>query len=208
MAGIADSRADVVADHQDGDALPVEPGDEVVHLRRGHRVQARHRLVEQQELLRGAQGPGQEHPLLLAAGELSVAAVGKLRNAHPRHVLRRQTLFLLAVEGPEAAAAQAAGQDDLPHGGGEVALHHGLLGQIADLVLHQSVAGLDAAAQGRLQAQQGLHQRALAGAVLSDDAQIVPRVDAEAEIPHNDAGIIAQGQILSGEQCHAAPSFA
>ena len=59
----------VVGHHDDGDALGlVEVGQCAVEILGGGGIQARHRLIQDQQLSGCAQGPGQEYPLLLAAG--------------------------------------------------------------------------------------------------------------------------------------------
>ena len=121
-----------MGDHDDGDALPVKLGDDFIHLRRCFGVQTGDRLIQQQAFPGGAQCPGQEHPLLLPAGEIPVAFSGELCHAHPLQILRCQRFFRFGVEGPQAAPALEARKHDLLHGCGEIPLHLGLLGQIAD----------------------------------------------------------------------------
>ena len=59
----------IVRNHDHGDSLvPVQIKNDVVKLLRHHQVQACHRLVQQEQLLRRTERPRQEHPLLLAAG--------------------------------------------------------------------------------------------------------------------------------------------
>ncbi len=77
-----------------------------------------------------------------------------------------------------------------------------LLRQVADLVGLQPIAGHDPAAHGLLQAQQRPHQRGFAGAVFSDDAQIIALVHAEIEAIDDDAAFVAEGQVYSAEQSH------
>ena len=76
VRGVALRRRDVVRDHDDGDAVAeVDELEEVVHLPRRHRVEARDGLVEEQQLAGGAQGAGEQHALLLATGELLIAII-------------------------------------------------------------------------------------------------------------------------------------
>ena len=79
----------------------------------------------------------------------------------------------MSIERAQPAAVQAAGNHHLLHGGGKVTLEMILMGQIADLVLLQSVREFDFSRKRRVQPQDRLHQRALARAVFADDAQII-----------------------------------
>ena len=53
-----------------------------LHLAAQLEVERAERLVEQQHLGVVDQGPGQRHPLLLAAGELGRLAAGEVRHLH------------------------------------------------------------------------------------------------------------------------------
>ena len=60
------------------------------------RVERRSRLVEQHDLRLHAQRPGDRHPLLLAAGELTGKLVGLLGNAHALEIMHGDLLGLPA----------------------------------------------------------------------------------------------------------------
>ncbi len=64
-------------------AMPssVQVGEQVQHVVAGVDVDAGRRLVEQQAARAAEQGAGQEHPLLLAAGELADVPLGQLGDA-------------------------------------------------------------------------------------------------------------------------------
>ena len=68
--------------HDDGHALLlIQIGQGLVEVLGGGGVQAGNGLVQNQQLTSGAQGPGQQHPLLLPAGEVPVAGVLQFQNA-------------------------------------------------------------------------------------------------------------------------------
>ena len=53
--------------------------------------------------------------LLLPAGKLSVAMIGKILDHHFFHCFLRNTLFFFVIKWSQSAAALASGQNDLPH---------------------------------------------------------------------------------------------
>ena len=82
-AGMAQGLRDIMGDHDDGDALlVVQLVHHIVQLIGDGGVQPGKGLIHKQQAAGGAQGPCQQHPLLLPAGKLPVAAV--------RQVLRPQ----------------------------------------------------------------------------------------------------------------------
>ena len=71
----------VVGREHDGEAVGVEVGEEVQDLVAGAHVDAGRGLVEQQHSGLAEQRPGDEHPLLLAAGELADVAIAEAADA-------------------------------------------------------------------------------------------------------------------------------
>ena len=142
---------------------------------------------------RRAQGPRQQHPLLLTPGKIAVAAVRKIRDLHALHVLDDKSPVFFAIEGPEAIARLAAGQHDLPYGCGEIPLHLGLLGQVADLAGGKARPPDDLTVPGRDEPEKGAHQRGLAGAVFAHDAEIIPLVDGKVEPGQDLLVLVAYG---------------
>ncbi len=70
MAGVSDGGSHIVRDHHHGDAvLTVELLNERIHFRRHLGVKSGNRLIKKQHFLRGAQCAGEQHPLLLSAGQ-------------------------------------------------------------------------------------------------------------------------------------------
>lgn len=87
--GVAQRGVHVVRHHDHGDPVAeVDELQQVVHLRRGDRVEPRDGLIEQQQLFSGAERSGEQHALLLPAGQLLVAAVRELGHAHALKVAR------------------------------------------------------------------------------------------------------------------------
>ena len=121
---------DIVGDGEDRAAVFVEGADAGVHFARRVWVKTRDRLVEDEHFIGGAQGAGEENALLLTAREGIVRPVAQGQDIEPAHgVLRARLSGLSVAEAePEALAHEVAGEDDLPDGGGEIALDLGLLG--------------------------------------------------------------------------------
>ena len=128
LRGIAQRGLDVVRDHDDGDIVAeVDELDEVVQLPRRHGVQPGDRLVEQQQLLRGAQGAREQHALLLAAGERLIALVFQVLNAHALQIFQRSGAVRFGIKRPAVHPVQPPGEHDLHHARGKIALQLRLL---------------------------------------------------------------------------------
>ena len=203
MGGTAQGSLQIVRDHHDGDSvLPIEVGNQLIHLRRDLRIEARDGFIEEEQLSCGAERPGKQGPLLLSAGQLPVAAPGQRLDLHAADVLPRERLVLRSVEGAKPLPSLTAGEDNLIDAGREVPLHHGLLRQIANLVLPQAIAGQDAALQRVHQAQDRFHQRGFAGAVFAHDAEVFPRLDFKADMLQNWLSLVAEGEVFAGQKRH------
>src|SRR5215210_3538566 len=97
----------VVGGEQDGSAVRFEAVDQIPELSAGLRVQARGRLIQEQELRVAHQRAGEGQALLLAAGEL----------AHPRRRLLLQLYHGDDVGGSGSLSVEAAEKlDRLPYG--------------------------------------------------------------------------------------------
>lgn len=141
VRGIARRLVDVVRDHDDGDIVTeVDELDQVVHLPCRDRVEARDGLVEQQQFFCRAQRPGEQYALLLAAGEGLIAFVLQILDPHALQISRCALPVLPVIGKAPAQRVETAGQHDLPHAGGKIALDIRLLRQIADLGFLQPVA--------------------------------------------------------------------
>ena len=72
----------VMRNHDNGHAvLFVEVVDELIHFRCSCRIKSGNRLVQKKKLLCGAHCSCKKHSLLLTAGKLTAAAVGKVGNS-------------------------------------------------------------------------------------------------------------------------------
>lgn len=203
VRGVAHRRVDIVGHHDDGDVVAeVHKLDEIIQLPRRDRVEAGHRLVEQQELLRGAQGARQQHALLLPARQLLIAPVPQLLDAHALHVPVGAGAVLRVVVQAAAQGIEAAGEHDLPDAGRKIPLDLGLLRQVADLGALQAVAEADRPLLRGLEAQKPLDQRGLAGAVLADHAEIIPRVQREVHALQHGRAVIGKAQVFTLQNGH------
>ena len=148
-SGAAEGGFEIVGHHDDGCALfLVEVGQRLVEVLGGGGVQAGDGFIQDQQGTGGAQGPGQQHPLLLTAGEVPVALVLELQDAQLAHVHEGRGFLGGGVEKAHALAVEAAREDHLPHGGGEVPLGPGLLGQIPQAPLPQLRGAPDLTGEG------------------------------------------------------------
>jgi hypothetical protein len=182
-AHVARDRADVVGDddhgHALGELLEQLPDPEADAL-----VEARRRLVEEQELGLEGQRPCDQHALELSAGERADRPVGELP-----HLDRRQgALGGFAVGGGEGAADAAASEPSHPHhvahADREVEVEAHALGHVADPAAR--LLGLRSEhaheAPGRLeQPEHELHERGLAAPVRPEERQVVARLDAQVD---------------------------
>ena len=197
-----------VAEHRDVE-LAGDLADEGHHLARDLRVEARGRLVDQQQLRVLDQGAGDADALALAAGEAVGALVDVLGEADPVEQAQRLGDVVLGVHAQDAAqragVAEPAGQ--------HVVHHREPLDQVELLEDHADVAALqphlgigeleqvDAVehdlAAGRLdQPVDAADQRRLAGAARADDGEEVIGPEREAHPLQDLAPGVAGAQVL------------
>ena len=125
----------IMRHHDDCDAvLVMDVPQDAVKLRGDKRVETRERLIEQEQLFGRAERPCEQDALLLSAGELPVAAVGKRRDVQACHLFVGACLVRLCVKGMDRVPVQAAREHDFPHRCREAALDLALLREIADLI--------------------------------------------------------------------------
>ena len=167
------------------DRLPTatELEDEVLHLARAERIEARGRLVEDEELgvvherLREAETP--RHALR----ELSRRPVRHALEADHLEQLRRAAVARAAVEAEElAVVVERLGRV-------EEAIEVGLLGQVADLALDGDIARIapeddEPAARLVQEAEDHLDRRRLAGTVRPEEAEDLMAIDVEIDAIH------------------------
>ena len=187
--------------HDDGKALgTVEIRQGVVHIVGGRRIKARHRLVQDQQFSGGAQGPGQQHPLLLTAGQLTVAPVFQFQHPQLSHVHQRPGSFRRRVEKPSLPGTEKPGEHHLVHRGGKVPLGTGLLGQIADGAGAQGLVPHDLPLHRLEKAQQRLQQRGFAAAVFPHHAQVVAAVQGKTQMVADGLALVAQRHVPAVDQ--------
>ena len=147
----------------------------------------------------GAQCPGQQDSLLLAAGKFAVRTAAQLPQIQFLQRFLRQAALCRGIKGGKSALIHAAGLHHLPYTGGKIFLRAGLLRQIANLSLPQPIAKLNGAAQRALKRKQRLDQGAFAGTVFSHDAQVISRVDRERKIGQNYVVFVCQTDVVTGD---------
>ena len=194
VVGEVAHHAQVMGDEDHGGAEGLLDLQQQVDHRRLHRhVQGGHRLVADDQVRPAGQGPGDAHPLLLAAGQLprQPVVVGR-REAHRLEQADHLVFDLHGRHGLEAAD----GPGDLPAHGvrgveGRVRVleHHlHLLDQVRgpfrDRLPHLDVHELHLAAAQRLEPDQPLDQGRLAAARLPHQPQRAPLGNPEADIVH------------------------
>src|SRR6516162_4408054 len=217
MAGSLDER-EIVLDHDDGAALARELPDRLPDPRAEHRVDASHRLVQDDQPSLGGGDAGELEQPFLAAAEPVRELVPELRelealqDAPDRGPVR---LFLAADPAgsgqgaPEGLTGELApGQQDVVHDGQVAPLARRLerpdqpepgddVGTLADdrLTGEPDAAGVRPAEPGRQ-----IHNGALARAVRPDQADHLAFGNREAAIPHGMDAAEGFGQVLDLEQ--------
>lgn len=110
-----------------------------------------------------AEGSGQQDALLLAAGQVAVAALGKLRDAELCEKLFGVLLLRLAVKWTQTVCGEEAAADDFLTGRRKILLEGSLLRQIADLPRGESIAEGDLTFERRYESEQSFDQCRLTG---------------------------------------------
>jgi hypothetical protein len=202
-------------DHRERE-LALQPAQQRVERVLGGEVEAAGGLVEHEQARAGAQGLRQQHPALLAAGELAHRARGQRLDADQReaaaHGLARRGAG--APPGPLARQAQAHG---VRGAGGEAArdllsLRHVAHPRRVLAGAERAPEDLDAPGADRDEAQDGAQQRGLAGAVRPHHAEEVPRREREAHVLEHeppgalDAHALAEDRALARGRGHGAPA--
>ena len=155
------------------------------------RVQAHQRLVQQQQTGLAHQRLRQHQPLPLAAGGFGQGAPGQGARAYQI----QHTVHLRAARLPESGQAEPVAIDHAAHelrptqphaGDGGAGLRHVANRRVAAgsrLAQHAQTAACQ-----RQQAEDGAHQRGLAGAVRSQHAHELPLGDRQADVGEDRAG--------------------
>ena len=121
----------VVGGEHDRETVGVEVGEEVQHLVAGAHVDPGRGFVQQQHLRPAEQRPRDEHPLLLAAGELADVAISEAADAE---LLEHRVHFLpLVTRRPgQDAPSGPRHQHDLGDGDREVPVDRPDLRHVAE----------------------------------------------------------------------------
>ena len=123
-----------------------------LHFHSNQWIQTGSGLVEENELPRGAERPGQQRPPLLPAGKLPVAALLRAVMLHQFHHGLGPLPVGNSIEGTHAEAVKAAGQHHLIYACGKVTLYVCLLRKVAYLVYLETRAHGNAALAGLYEA--------------------------------------------------------
>ena len=124
--------AELVGDQHDGAAAVLELAQRVGERLLVGQVDAGRRLVEEEQVGRADQGPGDERPLLLPAGELGDPGLGLPGQAdHADRVVDRCPV-VAGERTQQPTAGERAGGDDLPHRRRDARAGAGTLGDEAD----------------------------------------------------------------------------
>ena len=198
---VPEGGAKIVGNHDHGHALLlIQIVQGFVKVLGGGGVQPGDGLVQNQKPAGGAEGPGQKHPLLLAAGEVPVALASQFQGPQLPQVHQRLGPLGGGVEEPQPLPVQKAGEDHLLHRGGEVPLGLGLLGEVAHRPPLQLRRPLNASRQRRQETQKSPEQGGFPGAVVPHDAEIVPAPDPEVQMTQDALPLVAQGQVPADNQ--------
>src|SRR5450759_2681707 len=196
------SRLHVVGAHEHGDAPLAQPREEAEDRLLGVHVHAGERLVEQQHVRLLGERPGEEHALLLAAGQLADGAPRELGDAELVQTARHHLAVGSLRAAQPAQAAVAPHHHHAVHGDREAPVDLLALGHVGDGI--RLAAGRAAvqehapAAQGQ-QADQGLEERRLAGSVRPHDGHLGAMRHVHGHGGEGRPAVIAHGGVLDGE---------
>ena len=192
-----------MGDHDDRDPhLLVDALDQLVHIDRHERIEARHGLIEQDDLLCGAQCSRQKNSLLLAAGKIAVTAVPQVCDLQGFHVARGSLFLRLGIKRTHSHARKAAGQDHFLHACRKILLYCRLLREVSDLLRAKALAECDRACRRLLEPQKALHHSALAGSVLAQDTEVISLLYFEIESVKDRHAVIGKRKVFTTDQTH------
>ena len=200
MAGHVPGKGHLVGHHDHGQAAGGQLAHDRQHFAHHLGVQGRGGLVKQQHLRLHGQGPGDGHPLLLAAGQLPGPGVDVRGHAHFFQVGQGGGLGRLLVL-----------VQDIAQAGGAVFQHGHVVEQVERLEHHPHpgpvAAGVeplghdvlaveeDGARRGGLQQVDAAQQGGLARPRCADDAGDVPGFDGKVHIPQHHVGAETLGEV-------------
>ena len=179
-----------------GQACSVEVVEQVQHLVTGGDVDARSRLVHQDQVGPAEQGAGDEHTLLLATAQLADVAIGVGADAEPiEHLVDLEPLGVAPPRQPPAAGARH--QHALADRDREAPVDGLDLRHVTD---PQAVADARPCRDGTHRAEQRPQQRGLARARRSDDAGELPAIDAQIDVDEHRLAAVSAGQPVDAHQ--------
>ena len=181
--------------------------NQMVHLRSHLWVKSGNRLVQKQHFPGSTEGARQKDALLSFIELLRRKAPGSsvlpaVRSAFCAwHSAQAAFLHDCKTDADRSGSGSQTTRCPL-HRRRKISLHDGLLGQIADLVLAQTIAHLDLPGNGLLQTEQRFHQGAFARTVFTNYTKIVPCVDLKIQRIQNGLSLVANEKVLTNELRH------
>ena len=190
----------IVGDHDDRYAgLFIDPFHHIIQASGHYGIQARRRLIQQDQLPGRAQGPGQKDSLLLAAGQVPVAAAGQIGNLQSIHMPHGLFLLRGGIKGRQAMGTQKTRHDHFPDAGREILLDLGLLGQIADFRSFQAFPHGNGSRGRFFQLQQTFDQGTLAGAVFTDDTEIISLFHFKIQVMDDGHAVVSKRKVFANK---------
>ncbi len=196
MGEVGSDPVEVVGGHHDRQATGVEVVQQVEHFVAGLDVDAGGGFVHQQELGAGEQGPGDEHPLLLAPGQLADVAITELGDTQALQHLGHLELLLPAGPG-EQAPGGTGHEHALAHGDREVPVDGLHLGHVGG---GQPRPAPDRAGEEGNPSHDGPEQRRLSRARRSHHPAELTGDDGEVDVDEDSLGPVGARHPLEGDQ--------
>ena len=186
-----------MADQHHRDALTGKLMEDGAELFLAPRVHARRGFVEQQHLRLAHQGERQEQASLLAAGHVDDARLDVAGHADAADQFIGAGKQIASARPKKRPATVAALPHDLQAAQGIVRLQRHLLGHVAD-ARRGAVPSLptDVARRGMEQPHQQPEKRRLPAAIGADDAEELPRVERERDVPEDRASAQVERDLL------------
>ena len=191
---------------QDADALGLEVMDDLLDIAHRDRVDPGKGFVEQDELGVGGQRASNLHAASLTAGQAHAEAVGDMVDME---FLQQAFQFCLTPGAVQVLARFEDGHDVVGHR--QLAEDRGFLRQVADagacatvhgLVTDVEVVDQHAALVGAYQADDHVEASGLACAVGAEQTDDLTAFDAQADVTHDLAALVAFRQVLGFENGH------
>src|SRR5262249_50348463 len=195
-------RAQVVMDDEHRLALVTQLLQQEEDRALGGGVHAGHRLIHKVDVRLLRQRPRQEGPLLLPAGELADLPVRQVADADLAQTLPCPGALLPAGTPEPAEPAVGPHQHDIEHTDREVPVNAFALRDVADtapLLGDWPAEQAHLATGGRHQAEDRLEQRALAGAVGTDDTHQSRLGQRQIDVPQDRPAVIRYRDIVNVE---------